>query len=98
MDSDFNNGTGTWDNNGGVGADYRFVVGTNAPVVVINLPFTLDGAFDSAGYLVANSGMVIYAAVRGTNLYVATWSPGTNGPNDHFIFFSDQLLPAATAA
>jgi len=29
---------------------------------------------------------------------VATWSPGTNGPNDHFLFVSDQLLPAATAA
>jgi hypothetical protein len=23
---------------------------------------------------------------------VATWSPGTSGPNDHFIFVSDQLL------
>lgn len=64
-----------------------------------NLPaFVLDGAFDSAGYLIANSGMVIYGAVRGTNLYVATWSPGTNGPNDHFIFVSDQLLPSASAA
>src|SRR5208282_3516825 len=27
----------------------------------------------------------------------ATWSPGASGPNDHFIFVSDQLLPAATA-
>jgi hypothetical protein len=41
--------------------------------------------------------MVLYAAVRGTTLYVATWSPGTNGPNDHFIFVADQLLPGATA-
>jgi hypothetical protein len=99
LDSDFNNGTGTWDNNGGAGADYRFTVATNPLLVVTTyLPFTLDGAFDYPGYLVASSGMVIYAAVRGTNLYVATWSPGTNGPNDHFIFVSDQLLPAATAA
>ncbi len=73
-------------------------VGTNtlaAPPV--NLPaFALDGAFDYPGYLLASNGMVLYAAVRGTTLYVATWSPGTSGPNDHFIFVSDQLLPAAT--
>jgi hypothetical protein len=61
-------------------------------------PFALDGAFNYPGYLLASSGMVLYAAVRGTTLYVATWSPGTNGPNDHFIFVSDQLLPSATAA
>ena len=99
LDADFNNGSGTWDNNGGAGADYRFAVASNPALAVTNyLPFTLDGAFDAAGYLVANSGMVIYAAVRGTNLYVATWSPGTNGPNDHFIFVSDQLLASASAA
>ena len=99
LDADFNNGAGTWDNNGGVGSDYRFAVATNPALGATNyLPFTLDGAFDSGGYLVANNGMVIYAAVRGTNLYVATWSPGTNGPNDHFIFVSDQLLPGASAA
>ena len=68
----------------------------NAPT---NLPpFTLDGAFDYPGYLLAGSGMVLYGAVRGTTLYVATWSSGTNGPNDHFIFVSDQLLPGATTA
>ena len=72
---------------------------TNTLAPVTNLPpFALDGAFDSSGYLLASSGMVLYGAVRGTTLYVATWSPGTNGPNDHFIFVSDQLLPAATAA
>ena len=59
-------------------------------------PFILDGAFDSSGYLLASSGMVLYGAVRGTTLYVATWSPGTSGANDHFIFVSDQLSPSAT--
>jgi len=69
---------------------------SNAPVV---LPaFGLDGAFDSSGYLLASNGMVLYGAVRGTTLYVATWSPGTTGPNDHFIFVTDQLLPGATAS
>jgi hypothetical protein len=57
----------------------------------------LDGAFGYPGYQVAASGMVLFSALRGTTLYVATWSPGTNGPNDHFIFVTDQLLPAATA-
>ena len=183
LDLDFTNGSGTWDNNGGVHVDYRFAVATNgmpqppstpAGLAVIGIttnqialnwspvsgatsyfvtrdsaiiamttfanysdsglaansshcysvtasnsagfsaasatvctntlapvtnlpPFALDGAFDSPGYLLASSGMVLYGAVRGTTLYVATWSPGTNGLNDHFIFVSDQLLPAATA-
>lgn len=69
---------------------------TNPPV---SLPaFVLDGVADSAGYLLASSGMVLYGAVRGPTLYVATWSPGTSGANDHFIFVTDQLLASATAA
>ena len=72
---------------------------TNTLAAVTNLPaFVLDGAFDSAGYLLANNGMVLYGAVRGTTLYVATWSPGTSGTNDHFIFVTDSLLPAGAAA
>jgi hypothetical protein len=60
--------------------------------------FNMDGAADSTNFLVASSGMTIYAALRGTRLYVATWSPGnSSGPNDHFIFVSDALLPGATA-
>ena len=58
----------------------------------------MDGAADSAGYLQNSTGMSIYAAVRGTKLYVATSSPGSNnaGSNDNFIFVSDQLLSSAT--
>lgn len=71
---------------------------TNTPAVVTNIPpFNLDGAFDYPGYLLASNSMVLYAALRGSTLYVATWSPGTNGPNDHFIFVSDQLLAGSTA-
>jgi hypothetical protein len=83
-----------------IGASVASVtVCTNTLATVITLPpFVMDGAFDSAGYLLANSGMVLYGAVRGTTLYVATWSTGTSGPNDHFIFVTDQLLPSATAA
>lgn len=60
-------------------------------------PFVLEGAFDSQGFLLGSNGMVLHAALRGSKLYVATWSPGTSGPNDHFIFVSDQLLPSASA-
>jgi hypothetical protein len=84
----------------GVGLSTASVsVCTNTPAAqVVVPPFVLDGAFDYPGYLLASSGMVIYGAVRGTTLYVATWSPGTNGPNDHFIFVSDQLLPSGAPA
>jgi hypothetical protein len=61
-------------------------------------PFALDGTFNYPGYLLASSGMVLYSALRGTTLYIATWSTGTSGLNDHFIFVSDQVLPAATAS
>jgi hypothetical protein len=72
---------------------------TNTPLAVTNLPaFVLDGNFDYPGYLLASNGLALYAAVRGTTLYVATESPGTSGPNDQFIFVSDQLLPSATTA
>ncbi len=87
-------------NNAGASAASATVC-TNTPAVTVvtNLPaFVMDGAFDSAGYLLANNGMVLYGAVRGTTLYVATWSPGTSGSNDHFIFVTDQLLPAGAAA
>jgi hypothetical protein len=60
-------------------------------------PFVLDGAFDYPGYLLGSNGMVLYAALRGTKLFVATSSPGSSGPNDHFLFVSDQLLPSASA-
>lgn len=63
--------------------------------------FIMDGAPDFAGYRIANPGMTIHAAIRGTKLYIATWSPGDNNSgsgNDHFILISDTLLPSATTA
>ncbi len=72
---------------------------TNTPAFTTNYPpFVLSGAFSYPGYLLGSSGMVLYGALRGSTLYVATWSPGTSGSNDHFIFVTDQLLPAATTA
>ncbi len=70
---------------------------TNTPAVTIPA-FLLDGAFDYPGYLLAsNSTMVLYAALRGTVLYVATGSPGSSGPNDCFILVTDTLLAGATS-
>jgi hypothetical protein len=60
--------------------------------------FIMDGEPDFAGYRVSDTGMVIYAAVRGTKLYVATWSPGNDLSgfgSDHHIFASDTLLGSA---
>jgi hypothetical protein len=61
--------------------------------------FIMDGEPDFAGYLLSNPGMTIYAAVRGTKLYVATWSPGNSFSgfgSDHHVFISDSLLGSAT--
>lgn len=59
--------------------------------------YALDGVADFEGYRHVSSNMTLYAAVHGQTLYVATVSPGTNGPNDHFIFVSNNMLPAAIA-
>jgi hypothetical protein len=88
------------------------VVATNAfgasaasEPTVVNTPaadeFLMDGSPDFSGYLLSNPGMTIYASVRGTRLYVATWSPGDNGSgfgSDHFLLLSDTLLQSATTA
>ncbi len=61
--------------------------------------FVLNGiASNYPGYLLNSPGMTLYVAVRGTTLYVATWSPGSNGPNDHFILVSDQILASPTTS
>jgi hypothetical protein len=38
--------------------------------------FVMDGTNDSPSYEVAESGMKLMAAVKSSNLYVATWSAG----------------------
>ena len=61
------------------------------------IPFVMDGLADFEGYRVSNPGMTIYAAVRGSDLYVATWAPGEFG-NDHFIMVGKEALTAAMSA
>ena len=88
-----------------VTASNAFGASPASATATVNTPafdeFIMDGEPDFAGYLVTNPGMTIYAAVRGTKLYVATWSPGDNGSgfgSDHFLFVSDALLASATTA
>ncbi|HKK19178.1 MAG TPA: fibronectin type III domain-containing protein, partial [Opitutales bacterium] len=58
--------------------------------------FTIGDDQDPSGYLVEDPGMRIFAAVRGTLLYLATWTP-SGGVNDHFILVSDRLESDATS-
>ncbi len=94
VDFVFRNTAGTvYDNNGG--ADWHVNVG---PCVVIASYFDMNGDFDSAGYEVANlsPGMKIHAAVKGDNLYVATWS-ANGGSSDHFLYVTDKFAPPQAA-
>ncbi|HAL92968.1 MAG TPA: hypothetical protein DCM68_08100 [Verrucomicrobia bacterium] len=90
VDVTFYDGGSTWD-----GRDWQFqVAGASGP------EFTMDAALDSAAFEIAEyNGMKIWAAVRGTKLYVATWGTGTNGAirNDHFICIHTNLGDATAA-
>ncbi|MEI8387957.1 MAG: alpha-amylase domain-containing protein, partial [Verrucomicrobiota bacterium] len=52
--------------------------------------FQMDGLFDSQNFVICDTGMRIYAAVRGNKLYTATWSP-KGGSNDHVIYITDKF-------
>ena len=86
-------------NSAGTSADSSPVSGSTLGATV---SFAMDGTADNAGYLLSTPGgtMTLYAAIRGSKLYVATWSPGSNdaGVNDHFIIVTDQLLASASQA
>ncbi|MBK8267031.1 MAG: hypothetical protein IPK83_01470 [Planctomycetes bacterium] len=79
----FNNGSGTWDNNGG--ADWHFAVqGAVQPVPT----WTMNGVLDADATLAAqNGGLSLWYGVREGLLYVATNDAGEG--NDHFIFVAD---------
>lgn len=83
MDLVFNNGAGTWDNNGG--ADWHFPVqGASQP----GPTWTIDGILDEDATIAAqNAGLSLSYGVRNGLLYVATNDAGEG--NDHFIFVAD---------
>lgn len=61
--------------------------------------FVLDGVGEYETYQLQScdcGAMVLYGAIRGSKLYVATWSPGVSGPNDHFLFVSAQPPSASS--
>jgi len=91
VDFCFNDGT-TWDSNGG--SDWQVTVqGTTSGSFVMDGNF--DGAGSGAGYTVLDYNMKILAAVKGSDLYVATWS--TEG-SDVFLYVGDQLGDASDPA
>lgn len=100
LDCVFNNGAGTWDSNNG--ADWHFAVTNTAPPPPPGPPpfvLNVDNPTNYPGYkLGATGSLTLYAAVRGSTLYVATTSPGNSGPNDHFVLVSDQLLASPATA
>jgi hypothetical protein len=86
VDMVFFDNAGTWDNNNG--SDWHATVRAST-----NRYFTMDGLPDSADFLVFPDAtkMKIYAAVRGQNLYVATWAVNASaGGGDHFIYVTDE--------
>ena len=88
VDVTFYDGGTTWD-----GSDWQFAVAGAS-----SAKFSMDGQLDSAGFEVGEyNGMKLWAAVRGTKLYVSTWGTGGNG-NDHFIYLNKDLGDAAPSA
>lgn len=87
VDVTFFDGGSTWD-----GSDWQFqVAGASGP------EFVMDGALDSTDFKISDNGMVLWAAVRGTKLYVATWGTGDDG-NDHFVYVNHTLGDAVPSA
>lgn len=90
IDVTFFDGGSIWD-----GKDWQFTVfGAEGP------DFVMDAALDSEAFEIAEyNGMKLWAAVRGTKLYVATWGTGPYSgiQNDHFICIHTNLGDATSA-
>ncbi len=89
LDVVFNDGAGTWDNNGG--ADWHFTVEGGEPGV----EFVMDGVLDPSAVQVATIGNVsLYAVLEGDRLYIATDDAGAGA--DVFLYLAEQ--PGALGA
>ena len=81
LDLVFNDGQGTWDNNGG--ADWHFSVGGGGS----GEDWVMDGVRDARAFnIVSNNGMTLWAGLDGDVLYVATDDAGEG--NDHFVYLA----------
>ena len=91
LDLVFNDGAGTWDNNGG--ADWHFPVsGAAGPA------FTIDGVLDSGAIELAasaNGQQHLWAKLSGNTLYVATEAAGDG--NDRFLYVASSLAAPRAA-
>jgi hypothetical protein len=91
LDVVFNNGSGTWDNNGG--QDWHFAVEGGTPSAPT---WTMDGQLDiDASFVAQNGAMSLHVGVRGTLLYVA--APDAGEGNDHFILVAATPGPMRAA-
>jgi hypothetical protein len=87
LDMVFNNGAGTWDNNGG--ADWKFTVtGTQAPSWVMNGTRDTDSVLVSGN---AQNSQRLWLGLKGDVLYVATEAASSG--NDRFIALASSVKP-----
>ena len=89
----FNNGAGTWDNNGG--ADWHLPVEGSVPPN----DWTMDGVRDAdAVEIAANAAGTrrLWAGIKGTELYVASEDAGEG--DDVFLFVADTAAGALRSA
>ncbi len=83
LDLVFNNGAGTWDNNGG--ADWHFAVEGSTPID----QFVMDGVLDEGTTLAhSESGISLHWKLIGDQLYLATEDAGEGA--DVFIYLAEQ--------
>jgi hypothetical protein len=69
---------------------YNIYDSSSVPGQVSTEAFAMNGLLDSPNYLVADNGMRIWAAVKGTKLYFATWS-SQGGTSDHFLLLTNNF-------
>ena len=86
----FNDGAGTWDNNGGQDWAVTVTGGQGPP------DFQMDGALDAGAVQVgAEAGLSLWVALDGDTLYVATQDAGEG--RDHFIYIAATPGPLTGA-
>jgi len=93
LDIVFNNGAGTWDNNGG--SDWHFTVNGGQPVDT----WDVSGQRDPDSTLIATSAsnsINLWAGLKGDIFYMATQAAA--GSNDRFLLLSGPAGPGALRA
>ncbi|MEL7472592.1 MAG: GC-type dockerin domain-anchored protein [Planctomycetota bacterium] len=86
LDFVFNDGNGNWDNN--AGQDWQFPLQGGEPVDT----WTVDGFLDTDAIEVANrqTGLILYAGLKGDVLYLACTLNSQSGADDRFILLAGE--------